>query len=187
MLILSIHIICIPTFPTLWPVFMVPGYYSVHPSLIHLVFESDLYYFSTCTSVPQLASSDYLGLLVTIKHHYPILLVQCQWTCQFWETTTFMLKSKPCLIPLAFSLVGHALTTFLDINGAMYPQGCTITEEKLAQVNIQLISKRNLSFKKACHSGSRDDHLKFKQLRNKVVAKIKLANCRFFTDLHPCT
>ena len=45
---------------------------------------------------------------------------------------------------------------------------------------IQLIRKRNLYFKKAHHSGSRDDRLMFKKLRNKVVANLRHAKRKFF-------
>ena len=35
------------------------------------------------------------------------------------------------------------------------------------------------------HSGSRDDHLKFKKLRNKVVAKLRHAKSEIVSNLHP--
>ena len=55
---------------------------------------------------------------------------------------------------------------------------------KLKEI-IQLIRRRNHYFRKAHNSGSTDDRLKFKQLRNKVVAELRLAKHSFFSDLHP--
>ena len=50
---------------------------------------------------------------------------------------------------------------------------------------IQLIRRRNHRFKKGNHSGNRDDYLKFRQIRNRVVAELRLAKRRYFTNLDP--
>ena len=50
---------------------------------------------------------------------------------------------------------------------------------------VQLITKRNLLFRRAHKSGNRDDQEKFKQLRNRVVSKLRSAKTKFFTNLHP--
>ena len=50
---------------------------------------------------------------------------------------------------------------------------------------IQLIRKRNHHFRKAKCSGDRDDYLKFRQVRNRVVAELRLAKRRFFANLYP--
>ena len=50
---------------------------------------------------------------------------------------------------------------------------------------MQLIRKRNLLFRRAHKSGSRDDQEKFKQLRNRVVSKLRSAKTKYFTNLHP--
>ena len=55
----------------------------------------------------------------------------------------------------------------------------------LSKEIIQLIRKRNYHFRKACRTGYRDDYMKFKQIRNRVVAELRLAKRRFFTNLHP--
>ena len=44
--------------------------YSGQPSLIDLVFVSNLHYFCTCSIIPKLANSDHLGLLVILKHQH---------------------------------------------------------------------------------------------------------------------
>ena len=49
---------------------------------------------------------------------------------------------------------------------------------------IQLSRKRNHHFRKAKHSGDRDDYLKFRQVRNRVVAELRLAKRRFFANLY---
>ena len=69
-------------------------------------------------------------------------------------------------------------TAFLDV----------MEQENLPWLNkgiIQLIRRRNLYFRKVHCSGNREDHEKFKQLRNKVVAQLKHAKRDFFTNLHP--
>ena len=51
----------------------------------------------------------------------------------------------------------------------------------------QLIKRRNCYFKKA-HSngtGNSNDPIKFRQLRNKVVSKLRLAMQKFFSELEP--
>jgi len=50
---------------------------------------------------------------------------------------------------------------------------------------IQLIRRRNLHFRKANRSSDRDDYLKFRQIRNRVVAELRIAKRRYFADLHP--
>ena len=50
---------------------------------------------------------------------------------------------------------------------------------------VQLITKRNLLFRRAHKSGNRDDQEKFKQLRNRVVSKLRSAKTKCFTNLHP--
>ena len=49
-----------------------------HPSLIDLVFVSNLSHFSTCSIISQLANSDHLGLCVTMKcqHITPPVVVK---------------------------------------------------------------------------------------------------------------
>ena len=50
---------------------------------------------------------------------------------------------------------------------------------------VQLIRKRNYLFRKAHRSGNTEDHLKFRHVRNRVVAELRFAKRRFLTNLHP--
>ena len=61
----------------------------------------------------------------------------------------------------------HFKTTFLDIMEQCIPRAVLPNRKNLPWLNkeiIQLIRKRNLCFKKAHRSGSRDDCLMFKKL-----------------------
>ncbi len=48
-----------------------------------------------------------------------------------------------------------------------------------------MIRKRNLYFKKARHSGDKSDYQKFRQLRNKVVAKLRNLKREYLSRLNP--
>ena len=49
-----------------------------HPSLIDLVFVSDLSYFSTCSIIPQLDNSDHLGLCGTMRSQHMSYYPACR-------------------------------------------------------------------------------------------------------------
>ena len=161
-------------------------------SLIDLVFVSNLSCLSTCSVIPQLANSNYLRVSVTMKYHHVHRRV---W--QYKHADFVRANDLLCDLELhdnyTWSLWHPGkLVTFqnclLGCYGTMHPQNCAPRQENLPWLNkgiIQLIRRRNLYFRKAHRSGNREDHEKFKQLRNKVVAKLKHAKRDFFTNLHP--
>ena len=167
------------------------------PSLIDLVFVSDLHCLSTCSIIPQLATSDHLGLMVTLKHHHqPAVPTRRRRVWQYkhadFERANDLLCDidlddvlNPADIQLSWS---HFKAIFMDIMEQCIPR--TVLPERknlpwLSKEIFQLIRKRNLYFRKARCSGNRDDYQKFKQYRNKVVAKLRHAKRAFVSKLHP--
>ena len=79
-------------------------------------------------------------------------------------------------------------STFLDVMEQCIPRSVLPVRNNLPWLTkeiIQLIRKRNHHFRKAKCSGDRDDYLKFRQVRNRVVAELRLAKRRFFANLYP--
>lgn len=74
-------------------------------------------------------------------------------------------------------------TTFLGIMEKCIPRALLPQRRNLPCLNkeiIQLIRKRNLYFKKAHCGRNREDCLKFKQLQNKIMAKLRHTKREFF-------
>ena len=71
-LIISITLLDFMTSFALSQVVDSPTHYSYcgQPSLIDLVFVSNLSCLSTCSVIPQLANSDHFGLSVIMKYHH---------------------------------------------------------------------------------------------------------------------
>ena len=77
---------------------------------------------------------------------------------------------------------------FPGCNGAVYTKVCAPARNNLPWLTkeiVQLIRKRNHHFRKAKHCGHRDDYLKFSQVRNRVVAELRIGKRRLFANLHP--
>ena len=73
---------------------------------------------------------------------------------------------------------------FLDIMEQCIPKAVLPQRRNLPWLTkeiLQLIEKRNYYFKKAHSNRNSSDLLKFKQLRNKVVSKLRLAKQKFFS------
>ena len=69
-------------------------------------------------------------------------------------------------------------STFLDVMEQWIPRSVLPVRNNLPWLTkeiIQLIRKRNHHFRKAKRSGDRDDNLKFRHVRNRVVAELRLA------------
>ena len=67
-------------------------------------------------------------------------------------------------------------TASLNIMESCIPKAVLPTRHNIPWLNkeiVHAIRKRNLYFRRARKSGNRDDQEKFKQLRNKVVAKLR--------------
>ena len=70
----------------------------------------------------------------------------------------------------------------------MHPSVCGSKQAEITLANqtiTQLFKKRIYYFKKAHGSRSSIDYSKFKQLRNKVVSELRLAEQKFFSNPHP--
>ena len=167
------------------------------PSLIDLVFVSNLHSCLNCTTIPQLANSDHLGLFLSMKtnlqplNSFPRRRVW-RYNHADFQTANEMLCDMdlndimdPTNIQTSWLCFK---TAFLDVMEQCIPQSVVPNRQNLPWLTktiIQLIKKRNYYFKRAYHSGSSIDYSKFKQLRNKVVSDLRLAKQRFFSNLHP--
>ena len=77
---------------------------------------------------------------------------------------------------------------FLDIMEQCIPKAVLPQRRNLPWLTkeiLQLIEKRNYYFKKAHSNRNSSDLLKFKQLRNKVVSKLRLAKQKFYSQQDP--
>ena len=170
---------------------------SGQPSTIDLVFVSNLHYLSNCSVIPQLANSDHLGLLVAMQHHHHPATSACRRRIWLYKHANFErandllcdIDPNDILIPSDIQLSwSHFKAAFLSVMEQCIPQTVLPDRKNLPWLSkeiIQLIRKRNRYFRQAHSSGNSDDHLKFKQLRNKVVAKLRHAKHEFFSKLQP--
>ena len=168
-----------------------------HSSLIDLVFVSNLNSFSQCVVIPQLANSDHLGLMVTMKQdHSPSIPTPRRRVWRYkhadFEKANELLCDldlenilEPTNIQVSWS---NFRSAFLDVMEQCIPRSVIPDRRNLpwlSKLVTQLIRKRNFYFKRAHRTGSIQDRLKFKQLRNKVVAELRLAKQKYFSQLHP--
>ena len=168
-------------------------------TLIDLVFVSNLllFFFSNCSVVPQLSNSDHLGLMVTLKHqHMASISIPRRRVWRYKHADFDRANELLCDIGLDNIMNPYDIqmswkrfkSTFLDVMEQCIPRSVLTARNNLPWLTkeiIQLIRKRNHHFRKAKCSGDRDDYLKFRQVRNRVVAELRLAKRRFFANLHP--
>ena len=80
-------------------------------------------------------------------------------------------------------------SAFLDVMEQCTPRSVLPARKNLPWLTkeiVQLIRKRNYRlFRKAHRSGNTEVHLKFRHVRNRVVAELRFAKRRFLTNLHP--
>ena len=169
-----------------------------HPSLIDLVFVSNMSCFSTCSVIPQLANSDHLGLCVTMKYqHESSFPTRRRRVWQYkhadFERANDLLCDleidsiiDPSNIQLSWLQFKSA---FLDVMEQCFPTTVLPNRRRnLPWLNkgiIQLIRKRNLYFRKARRNGNKGDRDMFKKLRNEIVAKLRHAKQTFFVKINP--
>ena len=168
-----------------------------HPSLIDLVFVSNLSHFSTCSIIPQLANSDHLGLCVTMRCQHMSYYPTCRRQVWRYKHANFERANELlCDIEIEDIIDPYNIqdswscfkTTFLDIMEQCIPRAILPCRKNLPWMNkeiIQLIRKRNLYFRKAHRSGNDGDRMIFKKLRNTVVAKLRHNKKAFFVRMHP--
>jgi len=153
------------------------------PSLIDLVFVSNLHSCLNCTTIPQLANSDHLGLSLSMK-------TDCLPTnsfphCRVWRykhaafqranETLCDMDLNNILDPTDIQTSWLCFkTAFLDVMERCIPQSVVPNRHNVPWVSKK--KKRNYYFKKAHRSGSRVDYSKYKELRNKVVSELRFSN-----------
>lgn len=121
-------------------------------------------HFSACTTFPHLANTDHMELFVTMEYShvgFTPTFCHCIW---LYKHANFD-RANDLLCDLNYDEILessdmqlsciHFKNTFLDI--------------------IQLIIRRYYYFHEAIHSGSRKDLDIFKQLRNRVIPKLRSA------------
>ena len=155
------------------------------PSLIDLVFVSNMHFFSKCCTIHELSNSDHYGLCLTIRHCYispgstPHRTV---WRYNFanFDLSNDLLCNTDFNEILDPSDIQESWTrfreTFLAVMEQCIPKSVLPQRRNLPWLSkeiIQLIKKRNYYFKKAHSSGNTDDFIKFKEVRNKVVSKLR--------------
>ena len=168
-----------------------------HPSLIDLVFVLNINRLLECTVIPPLSNSDHLGLSVTLQHCHMIPQIAVRRKVWRYKHANFeRANDMICDLDLDEILVRDDIKaswsnlkhTFLNVMESCIPNAVIPTRHNLPWLNkeiVQLIRKRNLLFRRAHKSGNRDDQEKFKQLRYRVVSKLRSAKTKFFTNLHP--
>ena len=152
-----------------------------------------------CTVIPPLSNSDHPGLSVTLQHCHMIpQIAVCRKVWRHKHANFEKVNDMICDLDLDEILVrddiraswSNLKNTFLNIMESCIPKAVLPTRHNLPWLNkeiVQLIRKRNLLFRRAHKSGNRDDQEKFKQLRKRVVSKLRSAKTKFFTNLHPET
>ena len=166
-----------------------------HCSLIDLIFVSNMHFFSNCSTIPQLSNLDHLRLSLLMKHcnapsvSHPRRTVWRYNLADFDRANELLceLEIDELLDPASIQRSWVNLkTAFLDVMEQCIPKSVLPQKQSLPWLTkeiIQLIKKRNYFYKEARRSGKNDDFLKFKQLRNKVVAELRGAKQKFFLDL----
>ena len=169
------------------------------PSVIDLVFISNMHLFKVCNIIPQLANSDHFGLHVCIKHTSDTIPQSATTRRKIWRykhadfnrandlLMDIDLESiiDPCNIHLTWS---NWRKVFLDIMDECIPTSTLPNRKNLPWLTkdiIQLMRKRNNLFKKAKDSNDPNDLQQFKAIRNKVVSKIRSSKQSFFSSLNP--
>ena len=166
-----------------------------HCSLIDLIFVSNMYFFSNCSTIPQLSNSDHLGLLLSMKHCSGPSVSHPRRTVWRYKLADFE-RANDLICDLDVDELLNSSNiqqswenlkaAFLDVMEQCIPKAVLPQKRNLPWLTkeiIQLIRRRNYFYKEARKSGSDDDFQKFKQLRNKVVAELRLAKHAFFSDL----
>jgi len=161
-------------------------------TLIDLVFVPNLHSFSNCSVIPQLSNSNHLGLMVTLKHQYVApISIPCRSVRRYKHADFDRANELLCDMDLnPYDIQMSWKPTFLDVMEQCIPRSVLPVRNNLlwlTKVIIQLIRKRNHHFRKATRSDDRDDYLKFRQVRNRVVTELSLAKRRFFTNLYTPT
>ena len=167
---------------------------SQQSSLIDLVFVSNMHSFSRCCTLPQLANSDHLGLSLVMDYpRVPSVPPCCRSVWRYNRADFDLANELLCETDFEQILVPGDIqaswiqfkTVFLDIMEQCIPSAVLPDRHNLPWLTkeiIQLIRKRDRYFKRA-RQGSVADRAKFRELRNRVVAKLRAEKKSFFADL----
>ena len=166
-------------------------------SLIDLVFVSNINFYSECNTIPQLSNSDHYGVSLTMRHHHAAPVLTPRRIIWRYNLANFELAND-LLCDIDFDEIldpgdieeswRHFKTIFMEVMEQCIPKSVLPQRRNLPWLSkeiIQLIKKRNYYFKRARSNGGPNDLAKFRQLRNKVVSKLRIEKKTFFSELEP--
>ena len=171
---------------------------SSHPSLIDLVFVSNMNCFCQCHVIPQLANSDHHGLIVHMKDSHQRTTFNHSTRRKVWQYKHADFdRANDLLMDLDLDNIINPSDMdsswlswkqeFLRVMDECIPSS-TLPDRKnlpwLTKEIIQLIRKRNFYFKKA-QKNNPNALQKFKLLRNKVVTKLRANKQKFLAEINP--
>lgn len=166
-------------------------------SLIDLVLLSDPLYLHNCVTLPPLASSDHLGILLTMKLCCPVHPIKnpprsvwiyneadfgraCELIDEFnWDS---VLSDN---VDFSTSLWSQS---FLEIMKICVPQRSLKLRKSLPWISsdiVSLIKERNFHFLKAKRFNDPTHFALYKSLRNQIVGILRVAKKEFFNSLAP--
>ena len=167
------------------------------PTLIDLVFVSNVRSCFSCSTIPPLANSDHLGLSLSVKKDCTSTTPPPRHRVWRYKHADFE-RANELLCDLNLdSILDHTniqtswrqfKSAFLEIMEQCVPRSLVPDRKNLPWLSkaiIQLIRKRNYYFNLACRTGNPADRQKFKHLRNKVVSRLHIAKQNYFSKFHP--
>ena len=166
-------------------------------SLIDLVLLSDPLYLHNCVTLPPLASSDHLGISLTLNLKYPVHSIEnpprSVWfyneadfdrACELIDDFNWNIVLSDC-VDSSFALWSQS---FLEIMKSCVPQRSLKLRKSLPWITsdvISLIKERNFHFSKAKKSNDPTHLALYKSLRNRIVGILRVAKKDFFNSLTP--
>ena len=165
-------------------------------SLIDLVLMSAPETLSNCTTVPPLANSDHLGIIIDIhcKPHRILRKRRVIWRYNYadFDLACALLNN----LDLRYIFEGNSIETcwtrwkkaFLDIMHVCIPKASLPEKKSLPWMTkqiVQLIRKRNYYFRKYKKYNCTTTYSRYKSLRNKVVTCLRQSKSNYFKNLDP--
>ena len=164
-------------------------------SLIDLVLLSDPHYLNNCVTLPPLASSDHLGISLTLNLKCPVRPIKIPprlvWiyneadfdrACELIDEFNW----NDVLSDNVDSLTSLLSQSFLEIMKICVPQRSLKLQKSLPWITgdiVGLIKERNFHFLKAKKSNDPIHFALYKSLRNQIVGLLRVAKKDFFNSL----
>ena len=171
--------------------------HSQSPSIIDLAFLSHPHYLKSCSTIPPLANSDHMGLLIKylLPTHIkrPRTVRRTVWCCTRgdFEKACELLRQANWNAVFVDDDVNQCWkrwhNVFLEVMGQCIPQKVLPTRRNLPWINHSLVAtmrRRNRLFKKCKLSGSPTALRNYKYTRNKVTAELRKAKRAFLNKLN---